>query len=297
MEVSEDGCTLVRVDPAEIALDGHFKIPDTVTHIGKVAFSGCKGLTQVTFPQGLTRIGRLAFSGCENLTQATFPQGLTEIALGAFSGCTGLTEITFSESVPLIRMLAFNGCAGLKQVIFPEGLIRIGMMAFESCTNVSDIMIDTQNLAEFNRIKALLPQELRSKVIEMRIYNQVKTSRHEALEDVCRAPAISPLLGAIPFFRATDEHCKLPLINNSNIFFNINQYVGRDSALYALAEDEMLALTLPHDELQLDAYKNNLASIVAQYKPRKKKPGTLGQATEAESDISNEEGRNIRQCL
>jgi hypothetical protein len=103
---------------------------------------------------------------------------------------------------------------------------------------------------------------------------------------VCRAPAINPLLGAIPFFRATDEHCKLSIINNSNIIFNMNQYIGRDSEIYRAVEDKMLALALPQDALELEDYKNNLASIVLAHKPRKKEAIDMRQAAEAEDDTA-----------
>ena len=94
---------------------------------------------------------------------------------------------------------------------------------------------------------------------------QAKKMREDALENLCGTPEINPLRGAIPFFRAKDEH-KLSMINNSNILFNINRFVGRDSAVYCAAEDEMDSLPMPLEEAKLSDYKEALAIIVASHK-------------------------------
>ena len=40
--------------------------------IGKNAFSGCTGLTELTFPASVTSIGYSAFGGCNQVTVITF---------------------------------------------------------------------------------------------------------------------------------------------------------------------------------------------------------------------------------
>lgn len=66
-----------------------------------IAFSGCTGLTSITFPEGLTSIDGSAFSDCSGLTSVTFPESLTSIGYLAFSGCTGLTSVDASKCVVL----------------------------------------------------------------------------------------------------------------------------------------------------------------------------------------------------
>ncbi len=86
---------------------GAVTIPNSVTSIGKGAFSGCTGLTSVTIGNSVTSIGEWAFSGCTGLTSVTIPNSVTSIGSDAFSSCTGLTSITIPNSVTSIGEDAF----------------------------------------------------------------------------------------------------------------------------------------------------------------------------------------------
>jgi hypothetical protein len=265
------------------------------------AFENCTGLKLASLPQGLTQLGLAAFKGCIGLTKVTFPDSLTQIEGWVFEGCTGLTAITLPGSLIQIENYAFLGCTALKQIVFPESLTEVEEGVFEGCISLQDIIINTQSEVEFNRIKALFPDNLQDKVIDKARYEalseKAKKIRQEALEMLCWSPKINPLLGAIPFFRATDEACKLPMINNVDLIFNINEYVGRDSEIYRLAEDAMLALALPRDATQFEAYKNQLATIITQHKPIKKIPANTEQAADTEINSPDEAGRNVRPRL
>ncbi|MCQ2250426.1 MAG: leucine-rich repeat domain-containing protein, partial [Bacteroidales bacterium] len=59
-------------------------IPDDVTEIKKVAFIGCKKLTNITIPEGVTGIGWKAFSCCFNLTSITIPNSVKWIGSDVF---------------------------------------------------------------------------------------------------------------------------------------------------------------------------------------------------------------------
>ena len=72
-------------------------IPNSVTHIGDYAFSGCSSLTSVTIPKSVTGIGWYAFSGCSSLTSVTIPDSVTDIGEGAFEDCGNLTSITVDK--------------------------------------------------------------------------------------------------------------------------------------------------------------------------------------------------------
>ena len=72
---------------------------DSVTSIGKWAFSGCSGLTSITIPNGVTSIGSSAFNGCSGLTSVTIPSSVTSIGDSAFRYCPKLVEVINNSSL------------------------------------------------------------------------------------------------------------------------------------------------------------------------------------------------------
>ena len=124
------------------------EIPNNVTTLAYYAFSGCTGLTNITFPDSLTTISQSAFGNCTGLTEITFPDSLTTINQGAFSGCTGLTNITFPDSLTTINQGAFSGCSGLTEITFPDSLTTINQNAFGGCTGLTEI--DLKNVTTFS---------------------------------------------------------------------------------------------------------------------------------------------------
>ena len=144
-------------------------IPDSVTSIGRYAFSDCTNLETITIPKnakfdsnyggtfnnctslknvkfsnGIEEIPSYLFYGSSNLnslTSITIPDSVTYIGGSAFNGCTGLTSITIPDSVTSIGNYAFNGCTGLTSIIIPDSLTTIGYYAFFSCTGLTSITI------------------------------------------------------------------------------------------------------------------------------------------------------------
>jgi len=99
--------TITRYTGASSAVD----IPRTidglpVTTIWDQAFFGSH-LTSVTIPDSVTHIGSRAFSGCTGLTNITIPNGVTNIGNDAFYCCTGLTNFTIPNGVPTIGTQSF----------------------------------------------------------------------------------------------------------------------------------------------------------------------------------------------
>ena len=78
---------------------GTVTIPNTVTSIETMAFTGCEDLQSVEIPNSVTEIGGWAFSGCAGLESISIPNSVTSIGDAAFRRCLGLTEITIPKSV------------------------------------------------------------------------------------------------------------------------------------------------------------------------------------------------------
>jgi len=128
-------------------------IGNSVTTIGRSAFSGCSNLASVTIPNSVTSIEDDAFYGSSALhkiivpdiaswcaisfgrnpfdygvakhlysdenteiTNVIIPDGLTSISDYAFSFSTGLTSATIPNSVTWMDGYIFRGCSGLTEI-------------------------------------------------------------------------------------------------------------------------------------------------------------------------------------
>jgi len=118
-----------------------FFIPDSVTHIGDIAFCGCESLSSITIPDSVTHIGDCAFGGCESLSSITIPDSVTHIGDSAFYRCESLSSITIPDSVTHIGDSAFSWCKSLSSITIPDSVTHIGNSAFSKCTSLSSITI------------------------------------------------------------------------------------------------------------------------------------------------------------
>ena len=107
-----------KITDVNTSLAGKLIIPDSVTSIGKRAFSGCTSLTNITIPDSVTSIGDGAFGGCTSLTNITIPDSVTSIGSDVFRSCSSLTTITIPASVTSIGNMAFYYCKNLTDVYY-----------------------------------------------------------------------------------------------------------------------------------------------------------------------------------
>ena len=144
---AEDG-VLFNEDKTKLFLypkgkDGAYIIPESVKTIEAKAFQNCSSLTSITIPQSVTAIGDYsdigAFSGCTGLTNVTFDAGsaLQSIARGTFENCSSLTSIIIPQNVYKIDIDAFSGCSNLRLVTFEDdrNLQSVEYNAFHGCSD------------------------------------------------------------------------------------------------------------------------------------------------------------------
>ena len=77
----------------------NYIIPDTVTSIGRNAFSGCKSLKSINIPNSVTNIGEYAFFNCISLTSINIPKSVTNIGEDAFTCCHSLHFLVISDFI------------------------------------------------------------------------------------------------------------------------------------------------------------------------------------------------------
>jgi uncharacterized protein YjdB len=149
-------------------------IPDDVTAIGALSFSGCSGLINITIPNSVTSIGHDAFLGCTGLMVLSIPKSVTSIDYSTFVDCSGLNSIIVEDGntaydsrnncnaiietstdlliigckntiipkgVTGVCSYAFRNCSGLTSISIPEGVTGIGFGAFENCSGLISVSI------------------------------------------------------------------------------------------------------------------------------------------------------------
>lgn len=142
---------------------GYDNINYPITHVGKDAFKGYRGLTTVSLGNCLKVIEDNAFEGCVELVKLDMPNSLETIKGAAFARCgfsvveisdgvkeigenafyssSTLNSVKIGKSVTTIGRRAFSECPALTSVTLGENLKFIKTSAFESCKALSNIIL------------------------------------------------------------------------------------------------------------------------------------------------------------
>ena len=126
-------------------------MPDGLRSMGEYAFSYCRSLNSIVFPESLEERGYKAFYGCENLASVVIPKNVTSIAYAIFHGCNNLTSISVVDDNQVYD--SREGCnaiietnsnallAGCSTTVIPNTVTSISESAFDYCANLTSITI------------------------------------------------------------------------------------------------------------------------------------------------------------
>ncbi|MBQ8866350.1 MAG: leucine-rich repeat protein [Bacteroidaceae bacterium] len=121
-------------------------IPESVTHIGKDAFTGTTWYDGLE--DGPIYINKVLYKykgTMEANTAIEVTEGTVNIAEGAFENFTQLTKVVLPNTVTTIEKAAFSGCTGLSELTMGDAIASIGDDAFKSCSNLSKIHVSSND--------------------------------------------------------------------------------------------------------------------------------------------------------
>ena len=123
-----------------------------VTRVGNCAFKFTK-LTAVHLPNSITSIGYMAFTGSSTIDYITIPASVSSIDFAAFHA-SSFTSITFEHGSKLkeIPACCFDRSTKIKELIIPQSITHIGDKAFSQWTSESKIFVCS--IHDFSSIKS-----------------------------------------------------------------------------------------------------------------------------------------------
>ncbi len=132
-------------------------LPDELTVIGEMAFSGCTALEEISIPKSVITISRFAFEDSGVKTVTFEGQALKEIGDKAFY--QGIVEnITFPDSLEIIGESTFEDCKNLKAITLPKSLRVVGAQAFMN-SGILDIYVPAEVELESHGISCFSSSE------------------------------------------------------------------------------------------------------------------------------------------
>ena len=112
--LSDDESILVGLNDWDNVPDV-LEIPDGITRIEMYSFSGLP-IRKLIIPDSVTSIGKRAFSSCCDLVEVIIGNNVVEIDDEVFENCASLRSINIPNSCRSIGDYAFRGCENLHPV-------------------------------------------------------------------------------------------------------------------------------------------------------------------------------------
>lgn len=122
---------------------GELRIPNTIEHIGPLAFYACKGLEKAIIP-GIEKIENQTFASCENLEEISLSEGTKIIGDSSFEECEALHTPKMPKSIRYINHNAFKNCGLIAVNELRENIsadVVVADTAFEGCQDSEELNI------------------------------------------------------------------------------------------------------------------------------------------------------------
>jgi len=141
--VNYDGTNYVVSQIGKSAFEGYsgiteMTIPSTVSVIEEKVFRNCSALREINTPQPLSTIGDYAFEGCSSLERFSLQASISKLGEGCFRNCISLASVTFPTSLNNIPAKAYEGCTAIDEIYIDRNMLTIGSRAFFGCAAVTD---------------------------------------------------------------------------------------------------------------------------------------------------------------
>ena len=158
---SRNNCNAIIETSSNTLITGckNSTIPNTVTCIGRSAFSSCRGLNSITIPNSVITIEDYAFAYCRALNSITIPNSVKTIGHSILSDCSDLTEIIVENDNTVYD--SRNNCnaiietssntliSGCKNSTIPNTVTSIGRSAFSSCRGLITIPNSVTTIGDY----------------------------------------------------------------------------------------------------------------------------------------------------
>jgi hypothetical protein len=126
-------------------------IPNTVTALGDMAFSGKPGLEVIDIPNSVTSLGWAAFWADTELTKVKLSANITSLSDSPFGGCDRITSFVIDEGNSkydsrdncnaIIETATNTLVQGFSTTVIPDGVECIASAAFRSLSTLTEIEI------------------------------------------------------------------------------------------------------------------------------------------------------------
>ena len=185
------------------------RLPENLKVIDSRTFSCLTSLKTVIFPKNLERIERYAFYSCMSLESLTLPETVYYIGKCAFQD-SGIEVLNLPSSLRVIEPNAFEKI-NAKNIVLPEGLLFLGENAFAK-TQVQSVTFPASLKYIFKDVfggcnflsEIIVPEGFKPEYVAIKYNSSTRRGEDITLADVCTGREISQSIALQKLLRTTD---------------------------------------------------------------------------------------------